>query len=809
LDMEMEAELGIDSIKQVEILAALQAKFPGAPEIPASELASLKTLQDVVDSVAGFASGGGAEDPVGVEQSAAPSAPAAELWCTEPAFRVVPPSGFAMAGLRDGEVFITREDPTFAAALERVMISRGIKARAVDEVPHEAGAVICLAALTRVSTPEECSVMHLRAFHAARTVAKSTSHSRFFVTVQSTGATFATANVPIGVASVAKTAAWEWPNASVRAIDIETLDAERLTAELLAGGSGVEVALRADGTRLVVDDVETSSVAGEAISVPQGGVVVVTGGARGVTAGSALALAARHGLRLALLGRTPLRETASDDPTGTTTTEIATALVASARARGETITLPQARVQADRMLAEREVRATLSAAERQGTEARYIATDTTDRAALRGTLDEVRQALGPIVGVVHAAGVLADKRLEDLDDAEFVKVFNTKLVGAEALLDATSSDDLRFISLFSSIAARAGNPGQCAYAAANAALEAIAARESARRGSECVVRAFGWGPWDGGMVDATLKSRFLEAGVGVIPLDKGAEFFAEHALSRSGASAIVVAAPALPRLRAQRLDWDVSAENLPMLTDHQVRGQVVVPVVIVLDAMLRGARGLVADECTVVRDFQVLSGVTFAACEQQALTLDFDPTGSSYTVTVRDPEGRPRYRAVLETESDSSPSTLVPEMSGSPWPMSVADAYSGQLFHGPLLAAIEQLDAFGAAGGTGILKGLADLGWPAGDWAFDPAALDGGLQMGILWASANGRPLVLPLRIGRVDLHRPASDGGVLRCRIAARPISDKRVDFDMVFETIAGERVAELAGVEFYVAGTGSETQA
>ncbi|MCV7218141.1 acyltransferase domain-containing protein, partial [Mycobacterium crocinum] len=44
LGMEMEAELGIDSIKQVEILAALQAKFPGAPEIPASELANLRTL---------------------------------------------------------------------------------------------------------------------------------------------------------------------------------------------------------------------------------------------------------------------------------------------------------------------------------------------------------------------------------------------------------------------------------------------------------------------------------------------------------------------------------------------------------------------------------------------------------------------------------------------------------------------------------------------------------------------------------------------------------------------------------------------
>ena len=809
LGMEMEAELGIDSIKQVEILAALQARFPGAPSIPASELAGLRTLQDVVDSVSGLTSDDRTEHLVGVQHSAPSSSPSAVLCCTETAFRPVPPTGFAMAGLRDGEVFITREDPVFADALERVMTTHGIKARAVDDVPDEAGAVICLAALAAARSPEECVQMHVRAFHSARSVAKSSAESRLFVTVQSTGAGFAGADVPVGVASLVKTAAWEWPNASVRAIDIESLDAERLAVELVEGGSGVEVALRDDGARLVVvDDVEASP-AGETISVAQGGVVVVTGGARGVTAESALALAARHGLRLALLGRTTLREASPEEPSGTTVAEIATALVASAHARGETIGLPQARAQAERLIAEREVRATLSAAQQQGTAARYFTTDITDRAELRKVLDEVRQTFGPIVGVVHGAGVLADKRLEDLDDDQFVRVFSTKLVGAEALLDATSSDDLRFISLFSSIAARAGNAGQSAYAAANATLETIAAREAARRGSACVVRAFGWGPWDGGMVDATLRSRFLDAGVGLIPIDEGAEFFAEQALCRSSAPAVVVAAPAEGRLRATSLEWDVSTENLPVLEDHQVRGRVVVPVVIVLDAVLRAARGLVAEACPVVRDFQVLSGVTFAASEKQALTLAFDPTGSSYTVTIRDREGRPRYRAILDTEPDASPNVSVPEMSGSPWPMSIDDAYADYLFHGPRFAAIENLDGFGSAGGTGSLKGLHYLGWPESDWAIDPAIVDGGLQLGLLWASALGRSLMLPQRIGRVVLNRPFPENAVVRCRFAARPINDKRVDYDVAFETMDGARVAALEGVEFYAAGPTADASA
>ena len=838
LGMEMESELGIDSIKQVEILAALQTHFPGAPEVPASELARLRTLQDVVDSIAGLGSDDGPGDVAGVDHSAAsasgasgsgssdsaaPGSPSAGLISTEATFAEVPPSGLTMAGLRDGEVLITREDPAFADDLERVMTSHGIKARAVDDVPAEAAAVISLAALGPARSPQDCVDLHVRAFHAARSVAKSNSRSRLLVTVQSTGARFAEAEVPVGVASLVKTAAWEWPNASVRAIDLETLDATRLTQELLAGGSGIEVALRDDGTRLVLSDTVLSDTAvsntavadapSESISVTPGGVVVVTGGARGVTAGSALALAARHGLRLALLGRTPLSAAMSDkamadEPSGTTTAEIATALVAAAKARGESITLPQARAAADSLLAQREVRATLAAAEQQGTAARYFPADINNGTALRGVLDEVRQTFGPIVGVVHGAGVLADKRLEDLGDEQFVKVFSTKVVGAEALLDATSSDDLRFISLFSSIAARAGNPGQAAYAAANAVLESIAARESARRGADCVVRAFGWGPWDGGMVDATLKSRFAEAGVGVIGLDDGARFFAEHALNRSGASAIVVAAPAEHRMRAARLEWDVSTETLPVLADHQVRGRVVVPVVIVLDAMLRAVRPLVPTAATVVRDFQVLSGVVFAETEIQSLTIDLEPAGSSYIVSVEDFQGRKRYRAIIDTEPAPSPGGLVPQISGSAWPMSVDDAYTGPLFHGRSFAAIEGLDVLGSAGCTARLRGLRELGWPDEAWAIDPVIVDGGLQLAILWASAQGLPLVLPQRIGRMVLHRPFGDGG-LHCRLAAHPVSDKRVDYDIAFETADGTLVAELAGVEFYVAGSGADSPA
>ncbi|MCX2933990.1 SDR family NAD(P)-dependent oxidoreductase [Mycobacterium sp. CVI_P3] len=778
------------------VLLAPDVGAGAPPEGP--ELASLRTPEDVVNSLGDSTSGRITKHAVGVQHSAVLAAASVGLRCTEVAFRAVLAGGTAMAGLRDGDVFITREDPIFADALERLMRTHGIRARVIDEVPDEAGAVICLAALAQASSPDDCVAMHVRAFHGARSVAKSSSGSRLFVTVQSTGARFAEANVPVGVASLVKTAAWEWPNASVRAIDIESLDPERLLAELLAGGSGVQVALRDDGTRLIVDDVEASPVQ-ETISVARSGVVVVTGGARGVTAPAALALAKRHGLRLVLLGRTALPDTMPDGPSGTTVAEIVRALLTSADPGAKAMSLPRARERAEWLIAEREVRATLSTAQAQGTPARYFAASITDEAAVCGVLDEVRQNFGPIVGVVHGAGVPGDNRLEDLDDEQFVKVFNTKLIGAEALLGATSTDDLRFISLFSSIAARTGKSGQSADASANAVLEAIAARESARRKGACVVRAFGWGPWDG----ATVESRSL-GGVGVIPIAEGAQFFAEHALRRSSAPVVMVAAPAARPLQAARLQWDVSAEILPVLADHRVRGRVVVPVVIVLDAMLRAARGLVVNERPVVRDFQVLSGVTLSEREQLTLTIGFDApaTGSSYSVTIRDADGRQRYRAIVETEPDESPSVFVPEIAGSAWPMSTDDAYAGPLFHGPHFAAIQHLDTFGTAGGTAILKSRGELGWAESGWAIDPASMDGGLQLGLLWASAHGRSLMLPQRIGRVVLNHPFPENTNLRCRLAAHPISDRSVEFDVVFETMDGAPVAALEGVEFYAAG-------
>ena len=135
----------------------------------------------------------------------------------------------------------------------------------------------------------------------------------------------------------------------------------------------------------------------------------------------------------------------------------------------------------------------------------------------------MRKEWGPITGVVHGAGVLADKKIAEKTDEQFDRVFDTKVSGLRALLAATAKDPLTSLCLFSSIAARTGNPGQCDYAMANEVLNLVACAERARRGSTCVVRSIGWGPWEGGMVTPSLKAHFQQMGVALIPLDVGRE----------------------------------------------------------------------------------------------------------------------------------------------------------------------------------------------------------------------------------------------------------------------------------------------
>ena len=117
--------------------------------------------------------------------------------------------------------------------------------------------------------------------------------------------------------------------------------------------------------------------------------------------------------------------------------------------------------------------------------------DVTDRAALERLFETLRTTMPPIAGVMHAAMILDDALLTNLDEERFHRVLAPKVAGAENLDRLVRGHSLDYFIMFSSISTLIGNPGQANYVAANAYMEGLARR---RRQQGLAALAVGWGP---------------------------------------------------------------------------------------------------------------------------------------------------------------------------------------------------------------------------------------------------------------------------------------------------------------------------
>lgn len=219
------------------------------------------------------------------------------------------------------------------------------------------------------------------------------------------------------------------------------------------------------------------------------GTYLVTGGMRGLGLAAAKALVEDGARHLALLGRTVPAE--------------AGAAIEEMKALGARVMLVQA--------------------------------DVADAADLARALLGIQEALPPLRGVVHAAGLTEDALLTRMDAAAFSRVLAPKIQGAWNLHRSTESLDLDFFMLFSSSVSLHGNAGQANYIAACAFLDGLAAYR-AQRGQPAT--AVNWGYWsETGLAANAGMARYMERrGVHGIGTAQGVRVF-RHLVAASAVQA--------------------------------------------------------------------------------------------------------------------------------------------------------------------------------------------------------------------------------------------------------------------------------
>ncbi len=853
-ELDIEADLGIDSIKRVEILSALHAAFGGeAKSWPDRKaLAGARTLGEVALLLAGVAAcmasesvSGGAEPANRNDQTAAPSrgtsdAPqTAETIATgQLQWQELPPTRAGRA-LPKGVLLICAETGPLGIALARALEAAGATPVLLPP-PRAAGApgpelpetIHCLpladdepagldAALQRVERlfgpiagalfawPEGCGQTEeavgpteplARALRLATSLDSriDSAGSPAFLTLARADAAAAAA----GLRGLVRSLAQEWPAVLLRALEVApesapTSVAEAVLAELTDVGEEAPV-VSLDGRRRSAPSFVPLELSTKgSLPVGTGDLVVVTGGGRGITADCAEALAAASGCRLLLLGRTTIDSHEPPWAEGVPDPELRARAVATLSADGKPT--PRAVESAVApLLAARAVRATLARLRAAGIEADYRAADVSDPQSLRAALADV----GPIVGLVHGAGALADRRIGDKRPEDFTKVFRPKVDGLSALLDVVDPAQLKLLALFSSTAASFGNAGQTDYGMANAVLDRVAERLGTALPQTRVV-ALAWGPWKAGMVTRELERRFAERGIRAIEPQVGRQLFLA-ALRQAGASNLVLGDDLSSAGASRPQTRRFSLAETPLFAEHVIDGRPVVPAAWPLAWMLAKAEargyGIGA-----VEDFRVLGGLVLDGGTTPPLSLRLEETGKALEARILAP-GRagaetPCYAANLLADTPA-PCPLPFDPAGAVAAdvegLDPAAYLEGPIEYGPSfrgIARVLRLDE------TGVSVTLVLPGEPR-EGPRNPLAYDLATHALLVWLKARHDAGCLPSRVGRIVWPASPAAAGPMTATARIRAHDEERLLADLALFDGTGKPLLWMTEFEAITVG-------
>ncbi|MCW4354242.1 SDR family oxidoreductase [Hoyosella sp. YIM 151337] len=554
-DLDLEADLSVDSIKRAEIAGELAAELglDTADDSEIEEVSKARTAAAIAELLASKL--GAAATPAVISDPASPASDAAT---------VIAPQRLLMRPVPITPI----ESAPQLAGLRVLVIGGGPLAEALKNQLHalDATPIIAAPSFTAIRAAMDVhadGVFYLGSQDRDDAPSLPDAFPILRELIAASPRWLLAAGPGEGLRGFFRTVSREYPDLHASVVESNDLDVHRFAAALAAetaAAPGEPVVLLDNGERsglaLESADLGAAAMAGAgpsgvgmaeaaALGLDQDSVVLMVGGARGITARFAATLAGASRCHIELVGRTPLSLEAEDPriAAASSASDIRAALIEMGLR-----TPAEIESAVSRTLAEREVRGTLERLRELGATVRYRSADIRDPESVTNLVHSLHAEHGRLDGIVYAAGVIEDKLIAEKAPESFARVYTTKVAGARHLIATAEglSNGPRFMVFFGSIAAVLGNRGQADYAAANDELEALGRNWSVagkRRGL-----TVHWGPWaptgeNNGMVTPELMRSYAKRGVALIDPEEGtASLLRELAWGDESANAVVYTA---------------------------------------------------------------------------------------------------------------------------------------------------------------------------------------------------------------------------------------------------------------------------
>ena len=666
LSMDIEADLGIDSIKKVEILGGLLEIYPDLPKPNPEEIGELRTLGEIANYMQQQAQGitkllteeileiSTTQFQPNIRRSIAklqqlPIPDSLEFSLSDNHIALITDDGsditnklatsLTAKGWKTVVLSFPGIESTVNEDINKVVLTDWNEETLEHHLKQIADNYGTVAAFIHLqpATPlnvDKSILLHvfLIAKYLKEPLKKASKFGRScFINVAhldgefGLGETHKFSAIAGGLFGLSKTINQEWENVFCRSLDLNPdLDPETSVKHILAEIYDPnlliqEVGYSSKGRVNLIADFAPLPINNPQRNITKNQVFLVSGGAKGITAQCVIKIAQEYQCKFILLGRSSAEPEPVWSENCKNEAELKQRILENFQAQGEKPTPIMVQKKYQVISSQREIQNTLKAIEKAGGKAEYLSVDITDTVLLESKLADVIERFGVITGIIHGAGNLADKRIEKKSIQDFENVYAAKVKGLENLLLCVPASQLQYLVLFSSVVGFYGNVGQSDYAIANEILNK-SAHLIKHNYPNCHVMAINWGPWESGMVSPELKKAFAERGIEVIPVETGIQILIDELNTANqdavqlviGSPLIYVPATLSNDLKTYRIKRQLTLAENPFLQDHVIAGRPVLPATCGLFWMTNACEqiypGFTAFSST---NFKVLKGIIF------------------------------------------------------------------------------------------------------------------------------------------------------------------------------------------------------